>query len=67
VVAAAIAAVDAAIAGASPGVEGAPHRRALHHDARKGAHDSAHIRPLVDEHVRPWALLAAATGARWYC
>jgi N-acetylglucosamine-6-phosphate deacetylase len=50
-VASAIAAVDAAIAAGVPGVEGIHIEGPFINDARKGTHDSAHIRPLEPEHV----------------
>jgi N-acetylglucosamine-6-phosphate deacetylase len=51
VVRAAIDAVDAAIAAKTPGVEGIHIEGPFISDARKGAHDSAHIRALDDEHL----------------
>jgi N-acetylglucosamine-6-phosphate deacetylase len=51
VVHAAIAAVDAAIAAGVPGVEGIHIEGPFISQARKGAHDSAHIRALGSEHV----------------
>ena len=51
VVAAAIAAVDAAITAGVPGVEGIHIEGPFISQARKGAHDSAHIRALGAEHV----------------
>jgi N-acetylglucosamine-6-phosphate deacetylase len=51
VVRAAIEAVDAAIAAKTPGVEGIHIEGPFISDARKGAHDSAHIRALDDEHL----------------
>jgi N-acetylglucosamine-6-phosphate deacetylase len=57
----AIAAVDAAIASGVPGVEGIHIEGPFINDARKGAHDSAHIRPLDPEHV---ALLSALRHGR---
>jgi N-acetylglucosamine-6-phosphate deacetylase len=50
-VAAGIAAVEAAIAAGLPGVEGIHIEGPFISDARKGAHDSAHIRALEPGHV----------------
>jgi N-acetylglucosamine-6-phosphate deacetylase len=61
VVAAAIAAVDAAIAAGVPGVEGIHIEGPFISQARKGAHDSAHIRALGKEHV---ALLSSLRHGR---
>lgn len=61
VVAAAIAAVDAAIAAKLPGVEGIHIEGPFISQARKGAHDSAHIRALSAEHV---ALLSSLRRGR---
>jgi N-acetylglucosamine-6-phosphate deacetylase len=60
-VASAIAAVDAAIAAGVPGVEGVHIEGPFINDARKGTHDSAHIRPLEPEHV---ALLSSLRHGR---
>jgi N-acetylglucosamine-6-phosphate deacetylase len=60
-VAAAIAAVDAAIAAGVPGVEGIHVEGPFINDLRKGAHDSQHIRPLTPEHV---ALLSSLRRGR---
>ena len=51
VVAAAITAVDAAIAAKVPGVEGIHIEGPFISQARKGAHDSSHIRALDPSHV----------------
>jgi len=48
---AAIAAVEAAIAAKTPGVEGIHIEGPFISDLRKGAHDAAHIRALDPEHV----------------
>jgi N-acetylglucosamine-6-phosphate deacetylase len=61
VVAAAIAAVDAAIAARMPGVEGIHIEGPFISQARKGAHDSAHIRALDPGHV---ALLSSLQRGR---
>jgi N-acetylglucosamine-6-phosphate deacetylase len=61
VVNAAIAAVDAAIASGVPGVEGIHIEGPFISQARKGAHDSAHIRALNPEHV---ALLSSLRRGR---
>jgi N-acetylglucosamine-6-phosphate deacetylase len=60
-VAAAIQAVDAAIDAGVPGVEGIHVEGPFINDARKGTHDSAHIRPLEPEHV---ALLSSLRRGR---
>ena len=60
-VAAAIAAVDAAIAARVPGVEGIHIEGPFISQARKGAHDSTHIRALGPEHV---ALLSSLPHGR---
>jgi len=51
VVRAAIAAVEAAIGAKTPGVEGIHIEGPFISDARKGAHDAAHIRALDPEHI----------------
>ena len=61
VVTTAIAAVDAAIAAGVPGVEGIHIEGPFISQARKGAHDSAHIRALGPEHV---ALLSSLRHGR---
>ena len=60
-VAAAIAAVDAAIAAGVPGVLGIHIEGPFISQARKGAHDAAHIRALGSEHV---ALLSSLRRGR---
>jgi N-acetylglucosamine-6-phosphate deacetylase len=61
VVAAAIAAVEAAITAQVPGVEGIHIEGPFISQARKGAHDSAHLRALGPEHV---ALLSSLRRGR---
>ena len=61
VVASAIAAVDAAMVAKVPGVEGIHIEGPFISQARKGAHDSSHIRALDPEHV---ALLSSLPHGR---
>jgi N-acetylglucosamine-6-phosphate deacetylase len=61
VVAEAVAAVDAAMAAGVPGVEGIHIEGPFISQARKGAHDSSHIRALGPEHV---ALLSSLRRGR---